>query len=223
MDAIKEWLESGQDYNTGLTLLAKHSKNRVMLLNLSRKSNPEKLKYELSKLCRVEPKTKPIEKQVKAKDTGKSPEHAPGMPKVNPAILPDHLKKLWEDTAEKYRLARATHEQIKSMQDENQRAAHIELLENYREEIRANWDVIDKWAAEQKNPAEPVKIDENRINANRKYLSDSKKNMAKLAGAIRAKKLEAMQRRINELLFVGEKFDPDNQKELEELGLKFNE
>jgi len=31
-----------------------------------------------------------------------------------------------------------------------------------------------------------------------------------------------MQRRINELLAAGEKFDPENQKELEELGMKFD-
>lgn len=46
--------------------------------------------------------------------------------------------------------------------------------------------------------------------------------MLGLNGAIRAKKLEAMQRRINELLLAGEKFDPNNQKELQELGMKFN-
>ena len=119
-------------------------------------------------------------------------------------------------------VARALHEQLKLLTDADQRAPLIRQLENYRKEIRTNWDVIDTWAKEQNQGSSSVTVDEKRINANRKYLSEGKKAVTNLFGAPRAKKLEAMQRRINELLAAGEKFDPENQKELEELGMKFD-
>ena len=111
---------------------------------------------------------------------------------------------------------------MKLQADAAQRAPLIEQLENYRKEIRTNWEIIDTWAKEQSQEDTPVTMDEKRISANRKYLSEGKKSIANLFGAPRAKKLEAMQRRINELLAAGEKFDPENQKELEELGMKFD-
>ena len=111
---------------------------------------------------------------------------------------------------------------MKLLPDAAQRAPRIRQLENYRKEIRTNWDVIDTWAKEQIQGSSSVTVDEKRINANRKYLSEGKKAVTNLFGAPRAKKLEAMQRRINELLAAGEKFDPENQKELEELGMKFD-
>lgn len=111
---------------------------------------------------------------------------------------------------------------MKLLADADQRAPLIGQLENYRKQIRTNWDVIDTWAKEQNQENSSVTVDEKRINANRKYLSEGKKAVTGLSGASRAKKLEAMQRRINELLAAGEKFDPENQKELEELGMKFD-
>lgn len=222
MEAISEWLSSDRDYNVGLALLAKYSKNRILLQSLSRKSLPVKLEYELRKLVKSDVPDDVACNHEPVEPSGKTDIlEVGGKPRVDPDDLPDHLKKLWDETAEKYRLARATHEQIKRMTDINQRAAYIELLENYRFEIRENWKVIDAFVKEQNNPGTPVVVDDKRVNANRKYLSDGKKVIAVLSGAVRAKKLEAMQRRINELLSAGEKFDIQNQKELEELGLKF--
>lgn len=219
MDTINEWLENGKDYNTGLALLMKHSKNRVLLQTLSRKNIPAKLEYELRKINGNNLRESiPVSGITPLVDSLKMVES----PKVDPADLPDHLKILWDETAEKYRLSRATHEQIKQMTDAKNRAAHIEILENYRQEIRANWGVIDDWVKGRNTGINSDSIDDKRISANRKYLSEGKKNLEKLNGAIRAKKLEAMQRRINELLLVGEKFEAANQKELEELDLKFN-
>jgi len=50
---IQEWFES-KDYGVGLGLLGTHSKNRMLLQNLGRKPNPEKLEYELRKICEQE-------------------------------------------------------------------------------------------------------------------------------------------------------------------------
>lgn len=46
--ALQEWFEN-KDYGIGLALLGNFCKNRVLLQNLSRKKNPEKLEYELRK------------------------------------------------------------------------------------------------------------------------------------------------------------------------------
>lgn len=220
MKTIKEWLEGEKDYSIGLILLMEHSKNRILLQNLSRKSLPDKLEYELRKFyiedisVALPEDNKQLENDGVVKMGGKS--------RIDPESLPVHLKQLWDETAESYRLARALHEQIKVMPDAVQRAKGIEQLDGYRKVIRENWGVIDAWVCEQQKGLNNIDIDENRINANRKYLSEGKKAVLALSGATRAKKLGAMQRRIDELLFAGEKFDPQNQKELEELGLTFN-
>lgn len=223
MQTINEWLASDRDYASGLALLAQYSKNRILLQSLSRKTMPGKLEYELRKLSKTpELPVVPPSNTLPATDPVPTPIPIEGKPKINPDDLPDHLRQLWQETAEKYRLARAVHEQLKLKTEADQRAPLIEQLENYQKEIRANWEVIDTWTKEQNQEISSVTVDEKRINANRKYLSEGKKTVASLFGAPRAKKLEAMQRRINELLSAGEKFDPENQKELEELGMKFD-
>lgn len=223
MEEIKNWLTGSKDYDSGLMLLGKYSKNRVLLQNLARKRIPDKLEYELRKLSSRD--IIKVEQHVRETLPGiKMEKFIPGNgePRVNPDELPPHLKTLWDETAEKYRLARALHEKLKNLNSREEIKAGVDQLEAYRLEIRANWDVIDTWIKERNEGREAVTVDEKRINANRKYLSDRKKSVNSLHGAIRAKKLEAMQRRVNELLSVGEKFTPENQKELQELGLNFN-
>ena len=223
MQTINEWLAGNRDYASGLALLAKYSKNRILLQNLSRKPLPAKLEYELRKLSKTpEPPVVPPANILPETAPESVPAPLTGKPRINPDDLPDHLRQLWQETAEKYRLARTLHEKLKLLADADQRAPLIGQLENYRKQIRTNWDVIDTWAKEQNQENSAVTVDEKRINANRKYLSEGKKAVTGLSGASRAKKLEAMQRRINELLAAGEKFDPENQKELEELGMKFD-
>lgn len=223
MQTINDWLSGGQDYTSGLALLAKYSKNRILLQNLSRKPIPEKLEYELRKLTKIPAPVSvvPTEKEPLQPEI-EDPVKVGTIPKIDTSVLPDHLKKLWDETAEKYRLARGIYEKLKLTSEADQRAPLVEELENYRKEIRVNWDIIDSWALEQTKGKQESVIDEKRINANRKYLSEGKKAVMTLSGATRAKKLEGMQRRINELLSAGEKFDPENQKELEELGMKFD-
>ena len=214
MQTINEWLAGNRDYASGLALLAKYSKNRILLQNLSRKPLPAKLEYELRKLSKTpEPPVVPPANILPETAPESVPAPLTGKPRINPDDLPDHLRQLWQETAEKYRLARTLHEKLKLLADADQRAPLIGQLENYRKEIRTN---------EQNQENSSVTVDEKRINANRKYLSEGKKTVTGLSGASRAKKLEAMQRRINELLATGEKFDPENQKELEELGMKFD-
>lgn len=69
------------DYASGLTLLAKYSKNRILLQNLSRKPLPAKLEYELRKLSKtpeppvVPPANIPAGKQLRSLFRHHSPEN----------------------------------------------------------------------------------------------------------------------------------------------------
>ena len=60
MDDILQWLANGKDYQTGIVLLEKHQRNR-MLVQHFRHSTPKfaaaKLEYELRKLLKGRPKT----------------------------------------------------------------------------------------------------------------------------------------------------------------------
>ena len=50
--SLKDWLEAkDKDYGIGLAILGTHSKNRILLQNLSRKPNPKKVEYELRKIA----------------------------------------------------------------------------------------------------------------------------------------------------------------------------
>lgn len=222
MQEIKNWLTGNKDYNSGLTLLGKYSKNRVLLQNLARKHIPDKLEYELRKLSSHNIQEYPSAREIFPNEKTENIILGNGSPRINPDELPTHLKALWDETGEKYRLARALHERLKLLASQDEIKIGVDQLEAYRLEIRANWDVIDTWIKEHDKTTDPSTIDSKRINANRKYLCEGKKAINSLHGAPRAKKLDAMQRRINELLVAGEKFTPENQKELEELGLKFN-
>lgn len=48
---LQEWFKD-KDYGLGLAILGDNCKNRVLLQNLARKKNPEKLEYELTKIAK---------------------------------------------------------------------------------------------------------------------------------------------------------------------------
>ncbi len=48
---LQEWFIE-KDYGIGLSILGEYCKNRVLLQNLGRKKNPEKLEYELTKIAK---------------------------------------------------------------------------------------------------------------------------------------------------------------------------
>lgn len=48
---LQDWFEE-KDYGLGLAILGDNCKNRVLLQNLGRKKNPEKLEYELTKIAK---------------------------------------------------------------------------------------------------------------------------------------------------------------------------
>lgn len=228
MQDVKDWLESEErDYSVGLILLGNHSKNRILLQNLSRKPRPSKLVYELEKICLREKvhfnKTNtPIFLSTPVNNIQK-------VVRKNPFILynelPEHMRELRKENLERYKKARSLHEKCKLLNTPEERVPLLEQLEELTKIISGNWDIINEYLEEKAKPreGEVVIIDDKKIQANRTYLSRGLASMATLKGAARAKKIEAMQKRVNELLSVKSEFTEDYIKQLKEIGIHFNE
>lgn len=145
---LKEWLaDDNRDYDVGLVLFRKYSKNRILFQRLSRKPFPEKLFYELKKVQGrfelIEMKNGTViqsEKKDKGKIRGLTPQpkcmipHIEGTSRaingdpnrliivrgnrqVDLNKLPEELQKLWHQNTESYKLARNLHEKLKLMKD----------------------------------------------------------------------------------------------------------
>ncbi len=248
VEKIEKYLEAKKkDYDQGLIILSKATKNRILVQRLSRKQWPEKLNYELKKCLErlksleqtspeekspVEKSTKPLEK----KDVSKNPsENIPIIKepkrvriikndqKVKFEDLPEELQKKWDENALMYKEARSLHEKLKLLAEakDEDRQPLITRLGMLSDKVRANWDIIDNYDPDSK-PGEKnqnPEIDPKRISANRKYIS---MNAGKLKKNPKPESLRAkIQERINELLSAGETFKDDHKIKLEEMGLEF--
>jgi len=218
MQDLKKYLSAEQpDYNEGLLLFSKYSKNRILAINLARKHMPSKLAYELQKLAKT-PNKIIIEAPSKIISTVDNVnQFISGKPIVKVDDLSAELKVLWFQNTEYYRIIRSLHEKCKLEQDATKRSELLTEIEERRQVIFKNWSVIDG-----KSPTEKVVIDENRINANRKYLSEGKKKILRLKGVAFDRKLLVMQGRLNELLSVNAEITPLYKEELQHIGLKFD-
>lgn len=236
IEKIKKYLsQPDAGFFEGYALLSAVCKNRILLNYLNRKQDSDKLRYELKKYIDENfqiPVQTDIEQVSSISGLPKSTRKvlsdiATVQAKIDPDSLPQHYKILWDETGELYRQMRALHEKLKLLNnaDAEQRRTVIAQLDTISRLIRKNWDAIDSFVAKGTQANESSVIDENRINANRKYISDGKKALMSdtLRGAARAKKIDAMQNRIRELLCAGEIFSEDNKKELQLLGLNFDE
>ncbi len=174
MENLIEWFEE-KDYAKGLILLAKYSKNRILLQNLSRKQNPKKLEYELKKITDLMPlKGKKLkEKELKIVGAsendgtqGKDPEPIPikgtsrmlgadsdkliivrNNLEVKLEDLPEKHQTLWKQNRDSYKQVRALHEKLKLMENASDegRKPLIDRIRQLDESIRANWEIIDAW------------------------------------------------------------------------------
>lgn len=245
MVTLENWFQE-KDYEEGLLLLAKHSKNRMLVQNLTKKSHPGKLEYELKKVASqlkvkvikklpVKVDTKPAQLPPKTGGKKKLEKHADqddeiklqiirGKKTINPDDLPEEIKKLWDFNRDSYKEIRSLHEKLKLMgkakpedrQPLTDRATYLD------DQIRTNWEVIDAWKPGKKAEVkkDDQKIDHKRINANRKYIST---NLKKLQLGMDAPKAELLRDnlkiRLNELLDAGEKLNQDTIDELTKAGV----
>ena len=110
MNKIKQWLESEEkDFEEGIALLRKYSRNRALVNNLSRKQNAAnlaKLEYEIGKLevTEEEPGDETIQNvsdaapaQVIANESGSTLDEEPGAPVDPLAELTAEMQKLFTE------------------------------------------------------------------------------------------------------------------------------
>jgi hypothetical protein len=166
--------EVDRHYEEGLLLLTKHSKNRVLLQNLSKKKNAAKLKYELEKVLKAMPKAEapkaPQQSNFKPPKPPKPPKSAKSE-KVAPIRrvprdenletkkiirdgnvidvdqLPGDIRKLWDQNRDAYKQMRALHEKSKLMDNASveDRGVLTGQLADLDDLVRDNWAVIDAW------------------------------------------------------------------------------
>ena len=245
---LQEWFDSKErDYGLGLALLGTHSKNRMLLQNLSRKQNPKKVEYELQKALDLENakagkkeshSDQIIDKMNGApqKIEGTSRAHGADMDKIkvvreNHEVkyddLPEEIQKKWDENRNSYKEIRATHEKLKLMEKApaEDRAPLIARIDELDVTIRKNWDLIDAWEPGTEVPIkkedDPATIAHKRINANRKYISTNTKKLAEETDSAKAEKLRVkIQERVTELKAAGEELKPTTVEELKKLGIE---
>jgi len=225
MVTLKEWFEK-KDYGLGLAILGQHCKNRVLLQNLSRKPNPGKLEYELTKLVNkdviaVIAKVQPLSHSDQVIEIMNN-----DVRNDNPDSLPKHLKAKWHENHDAYKEIRALHEKLKLMVNATpeDRQPLTERVASLDDKIRANWEAIDGWVPGAELPAEPVEkpvmVDHKRINANRKFISS---NLRKLeTGNFKkhaADLLSELQKRVTELIEAGEQMNTKTIEQLQKFGI----
>jgi hypothetical protein len=245
MATLNDWFNK-KDYEEGLLLLARYSKNRMLIQNLGKRKNPGKLEYELKKFTdqlRIDIKKPVVKKATEAKKTSNkkvvvTEDPAPegqrelkiirGKRTINPDDLPVDIKKLWEGIRDSYKEIRALSEKLKLMEESapEEREPFTARMVELDDLIRSNWDVIDAWEPgkkpEKKSNEDKIEnIDHKRINANRKYIST---NLKKLKDVVEKDKaeiiVENLQIRYDELKSAGEEIAPETLAELTKAGVK---
>jgi hypothetical protein len=249
---IKDWLSLPaleRDFEKGALLFLKNNpKKRILYDNIVRRQFVEKLEYELKKTLTIMEakydsmvrgieysKLSPAEvadfnsqeKQIEVtlpqvlageETKGKRPDHD---------ALPPEIQTKFDENIKIYPQMRALHEKCKLLVNEpaSERYPFVKKLIDLDEQLTANWAVYDQFNPEDPAATAPeIVIDFNRINADRKYISDNKEKLATLKAdpeqedaynELKAK----VQQRIDELLSVNQGISEDQAAILRELGL----
>jgi hypothetical protein len=161
MNELKQWLESNTpDYNAGVLLFAKHSKNRSLLHFFTRKGEKamSKLRYELGKLAHTIPpviRKAPPAASLRLKNTKQAKPSLPSLTqerlvidpggKIKPEELPKHLRILYYKNVEEYKLLRGAHAAMAVAKTKHERKKYRKQIEKLDDAIAAHWALIDQW------------------------------------------------------------------------------
>ena len=233
----------------GAELLLKLNRNRILYHNIMHRGERMmgKLEYELKKYLRMRIDNKTVadvvrlEKEVlpkvqkfieeepvnKAEHAGKRADHDE---------LPPEIQALWDGNFEQYAKVKALFEELKAMMNMEpcDRYEKLKLLDEAESKYRKNLADYDAYLKEKPFPEDKDDKEDNfpmdpaelakEINNSRKYISSNKDKLAALiekdqekAAALRAK----MQERVDTIQSAGVAFTPDQQTELESLGIIF--
>lgn len=225
-ESINNWL-SDKDFQSGLELLKKCSKNKILINNIERRKLESKLEYELRKflgsslISAPTPPPRNNKKEVVKKKVK--------FISLDVEALPEHLHQLYDETVLEINKIKQNHNAAKKA-DKTARVELISLLEKSRKIVSENYKILDAWKLDQLKGKEAINNDSKLIisdkekNAYKKYISDGKKKLQDkhLSGAARVKLINAMQMRLSKLIASEVKFKEPNKSELEKLGLKFS-
>lgn len=246
---IQEWLDtpiSERNISVGAEMLLKLNRNRILYQNIIRRGAKMmgKLEYELKKYHRLRIDNKTVadvvrlEKEVMPKvqkfveEEPAKAEHAGK--RVDHDELPEEIQALWDENFEQYAKVKALFEELKAMANMEpcDRYEKLKLLDEAESKYRKNLADYDAYLKEnnfpkddevEDKPEDPVEL-ATKINNSRKYISSNKDKLAALiekdqekAESLRAK----MQERVDTIQSAGVAFTPDQQTELESLGIIF--
>lgn len=176
MKTAQEWLASKQDYATGVALFNTLSNNRNLKRYFSRPENTarkNKLKYELEKIAKTQgtvepPKTKrqPVQPTTPP-NSASAPQEQPNtlrvfdgvekhaksmLPKVSFEQLPADLKGMYTNTVEMQHKRRMLHDSLFDIAESTKRAEVAKEIDEYTNEINANWQVLMAYQTTGKTP-----------------------------------------------------------------------
>lgn len=226
VEKITKYLSKKErDYDEGLILLSKTSRNRILIQLLGRKELKDKLEYELQKVIDRDVLLKVVKTQKVKTPKVKTPKddvpviEKPGKlrvirgdNKINYDDLPDALQTRWDENTDAYKGSRSLHEKLKLMENAKaeDRKPLIGQIISLHNIIRANWEIIDAYDPTKKvESKEDKKINHKRIQANRKYISVNFKKLKEKPDNKELKK--RIQDRITELVKAGETFKDANK------------
>ena len=209
-----------------------------------------KLEYELKKYLRMRIDNKTVadvvrlEKEIMPKiqkfveeEPANKAEHAGK--RADHDELPPEIQALWDENFLQYSKVKAIFEELKAMKNMEpcDRYEKLKLLDEAESKYRCNLAAYDAYLKEKtflkdeddkednfpNKTEDPVEV-ATKINNSRKYISSNKDKLAALiekdqekAEALRAK----MQERVDTIQSAGVAFTPDQQTELESLGIIF--
>lgn len=240
MEDIKKWLQSNtSDYNAGVLLFAKHSRNKSLLHYFTRKGEVamHKLCYELEKIAVVGNRTHAafsVKLPTANRRQPATPSNCqlPAIPaerklpaNINPADLPEHLRILYDKNVEDYKLLRGAHAAMAVAKTKNERKKLRKEIAKLDDAIEKHWALIDEWVATGRTGApvcappttangQPLTPQE--VNAYRTYISRGLAEPGKLTD----EKRTTMQERIFALIADGQKFDDETMSKLTALGFE---
>lgn len=232
MTEIVEYLNLlNPGFGQGFSIFCKYSRNQSLMSYIGRKRDMEQLTYELQKLSAmgnltVNPnfEAQHIRFNKDSADTSVQKEeshkeeseriHIVDERHVNRGELPEELKKLYDEITQEYKVQRSLHEKMKQANSDTGRKEFRDEVVKLQLSIGAKWQLIDETLANG-TPVEvnPVASDRVHVSSNRAYIS---KMLAK--PKLTKEQREAVKKKVEELICLGETLKPETLKRLKEKG-----
>jgi len=230
MNEIQQWLAGERNYEQGVALANRYLRNQSLLRYFSRHYDPKKLVYQLNKIKGL----RDLQVTQKQRYVVPMPYDQAAVEKERKLIvfddhihvddLPDHLKPLYLQNRELYKLMRALHEKMKLAKTDEERAKFRKSIEEYDEVIAENWKTLDAWDGTVDTPsADPVELTEEekekQLAAARKFVSVNVKKALASQGLTRQQLAFKVAERVNILVNAGVQIGESMKLHLKMLGI----